>query len=213
MDYTVPGREMSRRRVRFLIGTPDYLLTAIDLEKRRIRHYRMDRINLIADLRTGETFAASQFVSVLGDAFVADTNPVQAPAIETALILRKSMICQLSIMTLLARSDGSPHPRAIETIMDYARRESRFAVREGWVPRGPKADAWQPLRTMIEEISPRRSDLDVYVATLNEEWENPRRMAAFNDALIALAGLSGRPGPGLRMMVEDIERLGRDQLR
>lgn len=209
IDYTVPGFAMGRRRVRFLIATPPGLLTGIDLEKRRVRHYQKDRISLVIDPRTGETFDASSLARILGGAFPIDIDPDVAPAIETALILRKSMISQLSIMCLIARADGYADGRSLETIMDYTRRESRFAVREGWVPRGPKSDAWAPLRTMVSELTPRRADLEAYVTTLNEDWDNPRRMTAFNEALNALVGLKGRPGPGVQSIIDEVDQIAR----
>jgi hypothetical protein len=213
LDYTVPGHEMQPRRVRVLVGSPGNLVTAIDTDKRRVRHYRLDRIAAIRDPYNGQELTQN---TIIGPNAVIPPNDLLAhedTPFGVALVLRKSMICQLSILSLIARADGSASPRALDRIEQYARRENRFAVNEGWVAAGPKADAWPILRDMIRRLEPRREDLEAYVATLNDDWENPRRFEALNEALSDIARMMGATNTAVRSMASEVERLAERKAR
>lgn len=203
LDYSAGGGHEKLRRVTFLFGTPGAMVTAIDLGKRRVRTYRIDRMKRIlrpSDQQAYEPWEFFRNYSVIGTSGWHANNEDQTVAAE----MRKEMFCQLSLLVLMATADGPLTEDRLDRIMKYAQRENRFATREGWVSKGDKRGVWPVLREMIRELQPRRDQIDIYVGTLRENWENPRRFAALNDAISELANLGPGPSASTRALAEAI---------
>lgn len=204
MDYTSEGGESRRRRVIFLSASPPNLIQAIDLDRNRVRSYRLDRISGITNANADRMTVAE---------FLADSPPFRrgdlTPTTDTekmALRIRKELLCQLSIILTLAKADGPIDSITLDLIMAYAARETRFAVIEGWVPKGEKASAWPILRDMVIRMDPSPDHLEAYIRTVNEEWSNPRRFKALNDALSEMVNRNGAPSGEALRLARQIER-------
>jgi hypothetical protein len=205
IDYPDQAGQLRRRRVVFLCAAPSLNLTAIDLIKRRIRTFRADRIGHIT--RADSPMAISYESLPPSGAFSIQDLRGTYDAHSMAVFLRKGLIAQLSIMKMLAETDGALTASDIGIMLEYARREARFAVNEGWVPTGEKKMAWPILGRMIPGMTPRMGHLDCYVGTINENWQNPHRFAVFNEFLQKLGQAQGQPSPAFHRMAAEIERM------
>jgi hypothetical protein len=206
-DYTPDGGALGRRRVRFLVGSPSNMLTGIDIDKRRIRTYRLDRISAAFDASGNR--AADVLSHIVAESSVDPLDLVeQDPDRDLALTMRKEMLAALSLLTLMATTDGRMSLQAHKSIMEYVVRDNRFAVREGWVAAGDKRRVWPILADFVRDLRPLRTDLSAYVLSLHEEWDNSRRFKVLNEALVTVGQIDGRPTAAKIELAEQINRLG-----
>lgn len=210
IDYKTENAPERRRRVEILFGSPGNLVTGVDLAVRRLRTYRVDRIKLLTKCSTGETFEPTAFFTT-HPATLASTLPADNTPNTASHEIRRAMYCQLSLLKLVATADGPMTATNCDRIMEYVKRENRFATREGWVQTGDKRAVWPEVRKLIDNIEPRREHIDVYVGTLRENWDNSRRFSVLNDALASLANQSGNPSPTTVALVTIINRGGGQQ--
>lgn len=190
IQYTRADGAKVRRTICFLVASPGGLLTGIDLDKRRVRTFRLDRISNATDengVEIGDILSHIAARSAVLSADLEESNPDRA----VALAMRKDMLPALSLLVLMASTNGPMSPLAHEAIMKYAARDNRFAVREGWVPAGDKRRVWPILADLVLQLQPKRGDIDAYVKSLNEEWDNARRFEVLNEALAAIGQIDG----------------------
>lgn len=199
VEYSTGGDPPRPRNVVFLLASPGAMITGIDLTKRRIRTYRFDRILSVTNPRTGVTLTAPDFFAAEKVVDLTAWNDTDASR-EMAMIMLKEMICQISVAVLMAQAGQGMTAKNLDAIMTYVQRDTRFAVRADFVPKGSKADVWPVLRDRIFTLKPRREYIAAYVETLNDSWENPRRLAALNDALTALCYFEGGPTEAQRRL-------------
>lgn len=214
IDYATQDSPVRRRRVIPLCASPGPYLTAIDLDLRRVRTYRRDKIVLAGRARTEDSLDIRDLPATGAfdpKDFESNYYGLNPDPHEMAAILRKGMICPLSILKLIAVTDGDMSNADTDLIIDYARREARFAVNDGWVPIGEKKNAWPILADMLRSLQPRREHLDCYVLTANEDWRSPRRFAALNQAMENLGAAQGKPSAALVGIANEVNGLRTNQ--
>lgn len=193
MDYTDANGNKSRRRVK-LLGVTNHTtpawINAICYERQKIRTFRVDRIAHIISLNDGEAHDPVTYLTTIAgippEMFGLPDDPVLAHARR----IFDKMRAPLSVLVLAALEDGVMHPKEIDAIMDYARKELTFLVRDGWARRGDKRKEMVIIRDMVVTLRPDRNDLRAYVKTMRE-WESDRRIEHLTDALMKVVQADG----------------------
>lgn len=208
IDYSKPGEAPRRRRIVFLLASPGNMITGIDLDQRRIRTYRLDRIGAVTNPRTNIALPAEDFFAANPVVRVQDWTFGDWPQ-NVANKMMQRMICQISLMVLLTQAGAGMTPRALDAIMDYIQRDNRFAVRADSIPTGDKYQVWPILRNRVLSLKPRRDHLLAYVKTLNENWDNARRFTVLNDAVTAICHIDGGPTDAQRRLAMEVDAAGK----
>jgi hypothetical protein len=208
MDYSKSGEMAKRRRIVFLLASPGQMVTGIDLEQRRVRTYRLDRMGTVTNPRTQVALPAAAFFAANPVVRVQDWTFGDRPE-DIANKMLQQMVCQILMMVLVAQAGAGMTPRALDAIMDYIQRDNRFAVRADFVPKGDKSLVWPILRGRVLALKPRRDHLLAYVETLNENWDNSRRFTVLNDAVTALCHIDGGPTDAQRRLAMEVEAAGK----
>lgn len=206
LDYSAGGGQEALRRVTFLFSVPGEMVKAIDLGKRRVRTYRIDRMKRIIRPADQKTYDPKAFFSTCRIVDTLGWCPEQED-LTVAAQMRSQMVCQLSLLVLMATADGPITADRLDRIMAYARRENRFATRDGWVPTGDKRGVWPILRDMVHQLQPTLDQIDIFIGTLTDDWENQRRFDALNEALSDLANFGGTPTAAARAIGDRINRI------
>lgn len=194
IDYVDGEGTASRRRIK-LLGVTNYTkppwINAICFERRKVRTFRLDRIQHIISLNDGMIHDPTEYlVKIAGIPPDLLGKPDNLPLAHARLI-RDKMRAPLSILALAALEDGTLHPKELDAIMTYADKELNFLVREGWVEKGNKQMEMVILRDMVANMRPSREDLQAYVKTIRE-WGSDRRIKHLTDALLKVAHADGQ---------------------
>lgn len=201
------GEQPIKRTIRPLFCTPDNLLTTIDLTVGRVRTYRIDRIEAVFD-QAGSSRTAMEYLAEFHPTIIRDLNCTDQIS-DMAIQMRKAMISQGAIMAIMARVSGGTHREKNDVLIRYLKRDNRFAVRTDYLHTGRKAESWSVLAGMLASYGDRSEDLEIYVKTLRDEWENPARIDALGSALTEMANLNNGPTIGARRVGEKIMELFR----
>lgn len=190
ITYTDRNGTTSERSAIILCGSPPYVMTIIDLDKRRIRHLSEGGVSSMVDVATGEECPTSVYWDATStfpyDPYIYYTQPQSM-----ALAIRRQLVSQISLMLLIAEAAEIARDQALDQIVEYSKRECRFAVSDGEVPYGRKQGAWPILRDLVTILRPRREHVEAYVKSLWDDQYNGRRINVFNEAMMRLAMTNG----------------------
>ena len=206
LTYNSEGFKTVRPAI-FLLAVPTDMVMAIDLRKRATRTFRLDRIVEIEDPITKTVhIEPKQFFAnhpdVNSDGF-SDRYDDRSKADH----MMRRMLCQLSALVIMASADGPMPAKHLDLIMAYVKRENGFAVREGWVEKGDKRGVWPIMRDKITRLKPRPEHLDIYIRTLLDDWENPRRVTALSEALSKVADATLPASQAVRNLAHTINNV------
>lgn len=152
ISYENAAKELSHRRVsvkKIYKAKGEMCISAFCHMRKQSRNFRLDRIQEICDIRTGEVIEGS---SLIANKIIEVGRILNSDNAENAKNAVKDCREAMNILMFLARCDGKMHPKELEVVMTY--------VAEQW---------WEfdldskTLQTHAERLYP---DTDTYLSSI-----------------------------------------------
>lgn len=170
------------RKIAPIIVTDGDFIGAVDLDKSSYRSFRRDKITGYRAEDSGEVIDAPEVDKIM-DTVRFVCPPHRYDHVHLAAAILAALMCELSILKIIATSANCPVSIAEHTIAEFAKKDARFEIPGRFIPWGDRRGAWPVVNKGIQNLQPSSAFLRAFINTANENWHSPKRVEAFNQAL------------------------------